>query len=83
MDDHVVVSSHFSDGALGEQAILPGSVLLRVNKMNITSTMAVKEVMEIITDGLPAQVAVRDMDSFMHLIRLRDGIESLEKNVKF
>jgi hypothetical protein len=69
--------------------IFPGIVILQVNKVTVTPDMSLEVVEEMMrssfvspspTDPQPPKVklAVRDMDAFMHLIRIRDGQESLD-----
>jgi len=58
--------------------LIPGSVLLRVNKTAVTTDMSPADVLQLISQEAPCKVAYRDMDSFMHLIHLRDGLESLD-----
>lgn len=70
--------------------LTPGMVILQVNKQNVTNNQTPEDVMEMMKIGEnntpieatenPAErikLAVRDMDSFMHLIRIRDGQESI------
>ena len=61
-----------------KKILKPGSVLLRINKTTVTPKMAPEEVITLINSELPSRVAVRDMDSFMHLIRIRDKEETLD-----
>lgn len=49
----------------------------QVNQTKVTPDTASEEVTEMITNSAtPLKIAVRDMDAFMHLIRIRDGKES-------
>lgn len=61
-----------------KKILKPGSVLLRINKTTVTPAMSPEEVMTLINSETPSKIAVRDMDSFMHLIRIRDKEETLD-----
>ena len=61
-----------------KKILKPGSVVLRINKTTVTPTMIPEQVVTLINGETPSRVAVRDMDSFMHLIRIRDKEESLD-----
>lgn len=78
VEGHMMISSfQANDSSDPPQKLVPGSVLLRVNKIPLTGEMTADEVLNIIAKEVPCRVAYRDMDSFMHLIHLRDGYESL------
>jgi hypothetical protein len=74
------------------KGIRPGMVILQVNKEPVGSGMSPKEVEELMNrpfleksggGDVPApktKLAMRDMDSFMHLIRIRDGTQSIGKD---
>ena len=74
------------------KGIRPGMVILQVNKEPVGSGMSPKEVEELMNrpfleksgggDVPPpkTKLAMRDMDSFMHLIRIRDGTQSIGKD---
>lgn len=54
-----------------------------MNRDKIDASVSVEQVLEKIRSGLPGvKVAIRDMDAFIHLIRLRDGQESLSTDVQ-
>ncbi len=61
-----------------KKILKPGSVLLRINKTTVTPTMTPEEAIALINSEMPSRIAVRDMDSFMHLIRIRDKEETLD-----
>jgi hypothetical protein len=62
----------------------------QVNKVTVTADMTLEEVEEMMRAPFQAaggaeaekapkvKLAVRDMDTFMHLIRIRDGQESID-----
>jgi len=78
VEGHMIVSSLQVDQASDpNQKFGPGSVLLRVSKTPVSGNMTAKDVMVLLGQEVPCKVAYRDMDSFMHLIHLRDGLESL------
>ena len=75
------------DGPAQEKkGLCPGMVILQVNKEPVPSGASPEEVEELINrpfrmgDGATpkTKLAMRDMDSFMHLIRIRDGEEPVE-----
>ena len=81
--------------AQGHKGICPGMVILQVNKEPVSAGMSPDEVEEMInrpfqegssgssgsTTNIPkTKLAMRDMDSFMHLIRIRDGKQSIGKD---
>lgn len=64
-------------------AVQPGLVIMQVNGAKVAAEASVEEVQAMLRAAPePAQqltkVAVRDMDAFMHLIRIRDGKENLK-----
>jgi hypothetical protein len=66
-------------------------VCLQINRQPVNSDATPEDVEAMMltpfasppADGKPAKVklAVRDMDAFMHLIRIRDGLESVTDSV--
>ena len=63
--------------------VIPGAVLLQINSTRIEQTATPEDCFRLMTEAPPpVKVYIRDMDLFMHLIRLRDGEERLEDTVE-
>lgn len=74
ISDHIIVTQASS-------AVKPGTTILQVNGDKVSKTETAEGTMTRLTTaaatGVAPRVAVRDLDSFMHLIRLRDGLETM------
>lgn len=57
--------------------------MVQVNDTRVGAEADLESVWEFIRVNLPGvKVAVRDMDAFMHLLRIRDGHESRAEDVE-
>ena len=55
-----------------------GLVILQINKTPVTSSHRPGDVTAAIKACLPAKLTVRNMNTFLHLIKIRDGAETIE-----
>ena len=61
-------------------------IILQANKQSVLAdpqNQTLDSVYELMSSVTPIKLAIRDMDSFMHLLRIRDQQESLEHDVTF
>jgi len=66
--------------------LTPGMIILQANKQSVLAdpqNQTLDSVYELMSSVTPIKLAIRDMDSFMHLLRIRDQQESLEHDVTF
>ena len=66
-----------------EQVLKPGVVILQINGNTVTADMPLSALYTYLENALPTTIAVRDLDSFMHLIRIRDKEEVLRDVVTY
>lgn len=67
--------------------LVPGMIILQANKQPVladaSSPESLNAVYTLMSSANPIKLAIRDMDSFMHLLRIRDQQESLENDVTY
>jgi hypothetical protein len=78
------------EGGEGESSncdkLTPGMIILQANKQAVLAdekSQALTQVYAQMSSASPIKLAIRDMDSFMHLLRIRDQQESLENDVTY
>ncbi len=68
----------------GKRLLKTGSIILQINEERVDKTESVNGVWRKMRSCLstgPVKLAIRDMDSFMHLIRIRDEKEDLTATI--